>query len=261
MLGANTHHPPEHPNNQMTSNTNIRCTVKKPRSALETDDDMHSLATTTSHQVMLPTIEIDKATVEGMKFDKSKEHEESNVTYTDRNMQHREEESKQKLMITRHQVSNMNKVKTAVKKPEPAFEAHETPHTLTTYPPEKSLQPSENAEPSPIIPQVRSLNPTKLKLLFVQDQDDLTATLAPQQIEKVHKDDSSDYEYKVEKVPFYKVKTAVRSVKRKYEVLAENEEIVETPTARDAVMYNSTHGDSALDDNDEYEPREHQTNA
>jgi hypothetical protein len=80
-------------------------------------------------------------------------------------------------------------------------------------------------------------------------------------MEKVHKDDSSDYEYKVEKAPFHKLKMDVRSVKkRKYKVLAENEEIDEIPTARDAIMGNSTHGDSALDDNDEYEPREHQTN-
>jgi hypothetical protein len=79
-------------------------------------------------------------------------------------------------------------------------------------------------------------------------------------MEKVHKDDSSDHEYKVEKAPSYKLEMTVRSVKkRKYEVLVENEEIDEIPTARDAIMGNSVHGDSALDDNDEYEPREHQT--
>ena len=89
MLGADTHHPPEHPNNLMTSNTNIRCTVEKPQSALETDTDLHVLATTTNHQVMFPTMEMNMATVEGRKFEKSEEHEESNVTYTDRNMQHR----------------------------------------------------------------------------------------------------------------------------------------------------------------------------
>jgi hypothetical protein len=64
----------------------------------------------------------------------------------------------------------------------------------------------------------------------------------------------------VEKVPSYKLEMAVRSVKkRKYEVLVENEEIDEIPTAKDAIVGNFTHGDSALDDNDEYEPREHQT--
>jgi hypothetical protein len=46
--------------------------------------------------------------------------------------------------------------------------------------------------------------------------------------------------------------------KRKYEVLAENEETDELPTVRDTIMDNSTHGDSALNDNDEYEPREQQ---
>ena len=47
--------------------------------------------------------------------------------------------------------------------------------------------------------------------------------------------------------------------KRKYEVLAENEEIDELPTVGDATMDTSAHGDSALSDNDEYEPQEQQT--
>jgi hypothetical protein len=34
MFGADTHHPPEHPDYQVTSNNNIRCTVKKPQSTL-----------------------------------------------------------------------------------------------------------------------------------------------------------------------------------------------------------------------------------
>jgi hypothetical protein len=198
------------------------------------------------------------ATVEGRKFEKSKEHEEINVTNTDRNMQDKKEKSGKKLMITRHQVCDMDTVKTAVKRHGSVFKAHETPHNPIKYPPEESFQPFEKAKPSPIILPVRALNQTKLKLPSVQDQDDLTATLAPQYMEKVHKDDSSDYEYKMGNAPFYKL--AVRSVKkRKYKVLAENEEIDEIPTARDAIMGNSTHGDSALDDNDEYEPQEHQT--
>jgi hypothetical protein len=45
----------------------------------------------------------------------------------------------------------MDKVKTAVKRLGSVFKAHETPHTLTINPPEESLQPSENAKPSPII--------------------------------------------------------------------------------------------------------------
>jgi hypothetical protein len=100
---------------------------------------------------MFPMMEMKMTTVEGRKFEKSEEHEEIDVTYTDRNMEHKKEEFKKKLMITRHQVCDMDKVKTAVKRPGSAFEAHETPHTLTTNPPEEPLQPSENAKPSPII--------------------------------------------------------------------------------------------------------------
>ena len=104
------------------------------------------------------------------------------------------------------------------------------------------------------------MNPTKLELASVQDQDDLTVTLAPQHMEKVHKNDSSDSEYRVEKVPSYKLKMGVRTVKkRKYKILGENREIDEIPTDRDAIMGNSTHGDSALDDNVKYEPHEHHT--
>ena len=138
--------------------------------------------------------------------------------------------------------------------------AHETPHTPTASPPEESPQLFEKAEPSPTPLPVRSLNRTKLKMSSVQDQDDLTATLAPQHMEKVHKDDSSDYKHEVENTPFYKLKLAVRSVeKRKYKALTEKEEIAETPIARDAIIGDSAHGNSALDDNDEYEPQEHQT--
>ena len=78
----------------MTSNTDIRCTVKKPRSALETDKDMHVLTTNTSHQVKSPMMEMDMAMVEKRKSEKSEEHEEIDMTHTDRNMQHKKEESK-----------------------------------------------------------------------------------------------------------------------------------------------------------------------
>jgi hypothetical protein len=205
---------------------------------------------------MFPMTEIDMTTVEGRKFEESEEHEEINVTYTDRNMEHRKEEFKKKLVTTRNQVCDMDIVKTAVKRPGSIFEAKETPHTFTKSPPEESLQLPGNADPSPIIFPVRSLNPTKLKLISVQDQDDLTATLAPQYMEKIHKGDSSDYELKGEESPSYILEMNVRSArKRKYEVLAKNEEIDESPTVRDFIMDNSTHGDSALNDDDEYEPR------
>ena len=79
-------------------------------------------------------------------------------------------------------------------------------------------------------------------------------------MDKVLKDDSSDYKHEVENTPFYKLKLAVRSVeRRKYEALTEKEEIAETPIARDAIIGDSAHGNSAIDDNDEYEPQEHQT--
>jgi hypothetical protein len=62
-------------------------------------------------------------------------------------------------------------------------------------------------------------------------------------MEKVHKDDSSDSEYIVEKVLSYRM--GVETVKRrKYEVLGEAEEIDEISTDRDAIMGNSTYGNS-----------------
>ena len=88
---------------------------------------------------MFPITEIKMTTMEGRKFEKSKEHEEINVTDTDRNMENRKEETKKKLVITRHQECNINEVETAVKRPGSTFEAHETPHTLTTSPPETIL--------------------------------------------------------------------------------------------------------------------------
>ena len=114
---------------------------------------------------MSPMMEIEMTTVEGRKFEKSKEYEEINVTDTDRNMENRKEEIKKKLMITRHQEYKIDEGETAVKRPGSTFEAHETPHTLTTSPPETTLQPPEDAEPSPIILPIRSLNQTKLKLI------------------------------------------------------------------------------------------------
>jgi hypothetical protein len=192
-------------------------------------------------------MEQNMAMVKEKRYEKSEEPEEIDKTHTDRNMQHKQEESKK-----RRQVCDRDKVRNAVKRPGSVFDAHENPHTLTTYLPEESLQPSETAKPSPIILPVRSSNPARLKLPSVQDQDDLTETLAPQHMEKVHKDDSSDSEYMLEKVPFYRLEMGVRTKKRKYEVLGETGEIDEVPTDRDAIMGNSTHGDSALGDNVKY---------
>jgi hypothetical protein len=283
MFGADTHHPPEHPYNQMTSNTNIRCTVKKPRSALETDEDPRILTTNTSHQVKSTMSEMNMAMVEEKEFEKSEEHEEIDVTHTDRNMQHKKEESKQKLVTTRHQECGLDKVRNTAKRPRSAFDAHENPHTLTTSPPEEPLKDSvENAKPSPITLPVRSSNPTKLKLSSVQSQEDLTGKLAPSfkghlckkvvsqeneanhvkkvhkddssdseyLMEKVHKDDSSDSEYLVEKALPYRMEMDVETVKkRKYEVLGETVEINEVSTDRGAIIKDSTYGNSAIGDN------------
>jgi hypothetical protein len=60
----------------MTSNTDIRCTVKKPRSALEIDKDLHTLTTNTSHQVKSQILEMNMAKVEEKKPEKSEEREE-----------------------------------------------------------------------------------------------------------------------------------------------------------------------------------------
>jgi hypothetical protein len=155
-LGPNTHHPPEHPHNKMTSNINIRCTVKKTPPALETDTNLNVLATITSHQAMSPTM--DMTTKKERKFEESEEHEETNVTHADRNMDDKKEKSDKKLMITRHNVRDMDSIKTGVKRHGSVVEAHETPHTPTASPPEESLQLFEKAEPSPTLLRVRSLN-------------------------------------------------------------------------------------------------------
>ena len=59
----------------MSSSTNLRCTVKKPQPALETNKDSHAPTITTSHQVMFPIMKMDMTTVEGRKLEKSEEHE------------------------------------------------------------------------------------------------------------------------------------------------------------------------------------------
>ena len=120
------------PTTKMTSNTDIRCTVKKPRSALQTDEDLHKIATNTSHQVMSPITEMDPAMVEMRKSENTKGHEEIeeiNVTHADRNMQHRKEESIKKLEITSSKMCDMNKVRYDAKRHRPAFNAHENTHT------------------------------------------------------------------------------------------------------------------------------------
>jgi hypothetical protein len=121
------------------------------------------IATNTNHQVKSPMMEMNIAMVEGRKFEKSEEHEEINVTHTDRNMQHKKEESKQKLMTSSRQECGLDKVRNTIKRPRSALDAHENPHTLTTSPPEELPQNSvENTKPSTIILPVRSSNPTKL---------------------------------------------------------------------------------------------------
>jgi hypothetical protein len=119
------------PTTKMTSNTDIRCTVKKPRSALKTNEDLHEIATNTSHQVMSPIKEMDPAMVEMRKSEDTKGHEEIeeiNVTHADRNMQHRKEESIKKLAITISPMCDMNKVGYDAKRHSPAFNAHKNTH-------------------------------------------------------------------------------------------------------------------------------------
>ena len=57
------------------------------------------------------------AMVKEKRYEKSEEPEEIDETHTDRNMQHEQEESKKKLVITRRQVCDMDKVRYAVKRP------------------------------------------------------------------------------------------------------------------------------------------------
>jgi hypothetical protein len=202
----------------MTSNTDIRCTVKKPRSALETDKDLHILATNTSHQVKSPMLEMNMAKVEERKPEKSEEHEEIDVTHTDRNMQHKKEESKQKLVNTKRRVCNLGKVRTTVKRPRPAFDAHETPHTFTTSPTaRKVLSVRSSTIPMPYSPSLSNL----ARLSSAPDQEDLKEEVTPLHMERVRKDNSYDSAYIVEEFLSHRMKM-IRDMmkKRKYEALA-----------------------------------------
>jgi hypothetical protein len=177
----------------------------------------------TSHQANSPRRETHMAIVKG-KFEKYEEHKEMDVTPTDRNMQHIEEESKQKLVTDKRQENGLDKVN----RPRSAFNAHENPHTLTTLPPE---EPSKSHDvddtPSPTILPIRSLKTTRKKPPHVQNKEDLTGKSVTSleghwykrvtcleneanHMKKVHKDDSSDSEHLVETVK-----------KKKYEVLDE----------------------------------------
>jgi hypothetical protein len=180
--------------------------------------------------------EMNMAMVKERKFEKSEEHEEIDVTHTDRNMQHEKEEPKQKLVNTRRQENGLDKVRNTAKRPRSAFDAHENPHTLTTFPPEEPLKNHVvHTKPSLITFPVKSSNPTKLKLSDVQSKEDWTGTLTTSfkdhlhkrdisleneanHMKKVHKDDSSDSEHLVETVK-----------KSKYEVLEETVEINKVP--------------------------------
>jgi hypothetical protein len=126
--------------NKLTSNTNVGYTVKKPLSALKTDEHLHTLATNTSHQVKSPTMELNMATVEEKKYEKSEEPNEIDETNTDRTIQNEKEELKKTLVINRRQVCDLDKVRNTAKRPRPAFNTNENPHTLTTPPPEEPLQ-------------------------------------------------------------------------------------------------------------------------
>jgi hypothetical protein len=153
MFGADTHHPPEHPHNQMTSDTNIRCTVKKPRSALEINGTPHVVTMITNHQVDSPTKEMNMAMVKG-EFEKYEEHEEMDVTPIDRNMQHVEEESNQKLVTNKRQENGLDKAA----RPKSALNSHKNPHTLTPLPPEEPFKNHDvDDTSSPTIPPIRSL--------------------------------------------------------------------------------------------------------
>jgi hypothetical protein len=202
MLGADTHHPPEHPHNQMTSNTNIRCTVKKPRSALESDETPCMATMIASHQANSPMREMHMAMVKG-KSKKHEEHEEMDVTPTDRNMQHVEEQSQQKLVANKRQQNGPDKVT----RPRPAFNAHKNPHTLMTLPPD---EPPKNHDvddkPSPTFLPIRSLNKQDLTENPVTNLEDhwykrvTSMENEANHMKKVHKDDSSDSARLVETV-------------------------------------------------------------
>ena len=93
------------------------------------------------------------------------EEREETVTPTDRNMKHRKEEPKQKLMTTRCPMRELNHVK----RPRLTFNAHKDQHTRMTSPPEEYLKnPDEDAEQPLIAIPVRSSKPMKLKLPSVK---------------------------------------------------------------------------------------------
>ena len=212
------------------------------------------------------------------------EEREETVTPTDRNMKHRKEEPKQKLMTTRCPMRELNHVK----RPRLTFNAHKDQHTRMTSPPEEYLKnPDEDAEQPLIAIPVRSSNPMELKLNSVKSQEDLSRTLNPKvkrrlykrvasqgsetnHMKNDHKDDSSDSEHQVEKIPHCTMEKDGETVmekkyedlvetgmKRKYEDLKATVEI-EVSTERDAIMEDFTHGDFTAED--KHERREHQTN-
>jgi hypothetical protein len=69
--------------NKLTSNTNGRYTVEKPRSALKTDKHLHTPATNTSYQVKSQMMELNMVTVEEKKYEKSEEPNEIDETHAE----------------------------------------------------------------------------------------------------------------------------------------------------------------------------------
>ena len=207
------------------------------------------------------------STVEENKYEKSEELNEIDETHTDRIIQTEKEEPKKKLVFARRQVCYLDEVMNTVKRPSLTYKSYENPHTLTT-----SLL-KEPLQLSPILRSPKVSNPANLKLSSAQDQGDLPETLDPQHngepqfqyhlykevvmkeneanhMKKVHKDDSSDSEYLVEKVLLYRMEMDVETVKkREYKVPGEAKEINEVHIDRVTIMGNSTYGDSALGDN------------
>jgi hypothetical protein len=62
-------------------------------------------------------VELSMAMVKEERYETFKKPEEIDETHADRNMQHEQEELKKKLVITRRQVCDMDKVRNAVKRP------------------------------------------------------------------------------------------------------------------------------------------------
>ena len=237
MFGADTHHPPEHPHNQMTSDTNIRCTVKKPKTALEINGTPHVITMITNHQADSPMKEMNKAMVKGT-FEKYEEHEEMNVTPIDRNMQHVEEESKQKLVTNKRQENGLD----VADRPKSAFNTNENPHTLLQLPPEEPPKNHDvNDTPSPTSSPIRSLQEqdlTEKSVTSLEDHWYKRVTILENEanhMKKVHKDDSSDSKHLVETVK-----------KEKYEVLDETVEFNNVTTETAAKEGNAKNEQSLL---------------